>query len=191
MEFITALWLPIILSAVLVFIASSIIWMATPLHKKDYLTPPNEAAVASALRDNAYPAGSYFVPHCGGGDLKDPEFAARMKSGPWALIHVMPVAPSFGRCLGQWFTLQVVLSVLVAYAASAALAMGADAPDYLKVFQVVGAIALLAHAGATAQDSIWKGVLWKNTAVKLFDGLIYALLTAGTFAWLWPRAIAG
>ena len=36
MEFLSALWLPILLSAVFVFIVSSIIHMATPLHKGDF-----------------------------------------------------------------------------------------------------------------------------------------------------------
>lgn len=192
MEFIAQLWLPIVLSAAIVFIASSILWMATPLHKKDYLPPPDEEAITRALREHRFAPGKYFIPWCGGEggkDMKSPEYQAKLKSGPWAQFTVMSAPPSFGRCLGQWFALQVALAFFIAYAAAAALPTGAGAPAYLKVFQVVGAIALLAHAGGAAIESIWHGAAWRRTAVCIFDGVVYALLTAGTFAWLWPRAI--
>jgi hypothetical protein len=35
--------------------------------------------------------------------------------------------------------------------------------------------------------SIWYSRAWINTIKSTIDGLIYALLTAGTFGWLWPR----
>lgn len=191
MEFLTQLWLPIVVSAVIVFFASSVLWMALPLHKKDYSTPPNEEAVLSLLREHSFTPGQYFLPWCGGGDMKDPAFQAKMKAGPWAMLTVMSQAPSFGRCLGQWFASQLVIASLIAYPAAAAIQMGSAAPPYLRVFQIVGSIALLAHCGMAGHNSIWRGVPWRITFTQLFDGVIYALLTAGTFAWLWPRAAGG
>jgi hypothetical protein len=58
----------------------------------------------------------------------------------------------------------------------------------LHVFQVVGAAAFLAYAGQSAADSIWKYKPWSVTFRYLLDGLVYAALTAGSFAWLWPNA---
>jgi len=192
MAFLTELWLPILLSAILVFVVSSILWMATPLHKKDFLPPPNEDGLMSVIKTHNFGPGSYYVPWCGNpGAQKDPTFQAKMKSGPWAMLTVMSNAPSFAQSLALWFASQLIVSAIIAYAAAAALTMGAGAPDYLKVFQVVGAIAFLANAAMAPQDSIWKGVSWTRTAVRVFDGLVYALVTAGTFAWLWPRELAG
>jgi len=45
---ITALWLPILLSAVIVFVASSIIHMLLPIHKSDYRKLPDEEKVMDA-----------------------------------------------------------------------------------------------------------------------------------------------
>jgi len=36
-------------------------------------------------------------------------------------------------------------------------------------------------------NAIWKGQPWSVTLKEIFDGLVYGLLTAGTFGWLWPR----
>ena len=82
-----------------------------------------------------------------------------------------------------WFLYTVVIGFMVAYVASRTLAPGAE---YLKVFQIVGAVAFLGYAGAEPTASIWKFVSWGTTAKLVLDGLVYALLTAGVFGWLWP-----
>ncbi len=40
-------------------------------------------------------------------------------------------------------------------------------------------------------ESAWKGQKWSTTIKFMIDGLIYALVTAGTFGWLWPAATTG
>jgi hypothetical protein len=55
------------------------------------------------------------------------------------------------------------------------------------VFRFVGTAALLGYSLALAQHSIWYMRNWITTLKSMFDGLVYALLTAGTFGWLWPR----
>ncbi len=59
--------------------------------------------------------------------------------------------------------------------------------NYLHVFRFAGATAFLGYAGALSQMSIWYRRAWSLTIKSSFDGLIYGLLTAGTFGWLWPR----
>lgn len=49
MGFLAQLWLPIVVSAVIVFVASSIICMMTPLHKADYSVPPDQDELAGAV----------------------------------------------------------------------------------------------------------------------------------------------
>ena len=53
MAFLADLWLPILLSAVFVFVASSVLHMVLPIHKGDYKKPPGEDAVLESMRDRA------------------------------------------------------------------------------------------------------------------------------------------
>ncbi len=180
------LWLPILLSAVIVFVASSIIHMVLPLHKSDYRKLPEEDKVLDALRAaGVTPGPAYHFPHCTHKDMKSPESVARFKRGPVGLLTVMPSgAPAMGKYLTTWFLYCVVVGVFVAYLTGRTVVSGTA---YLEVFRVAGTTAFLAYAVGQIQDAIWKGQTWGVTFKHVFDGLIYALLTAGTFGWLWPR----
>jgi hypothetical protein len=181
-----ALWMPILLSAVLVFIASSILWMALPIHKHDYKNPGDkEGPLLDLLRTHRFAPGVYYVPWCHGKE-KEPATQEKLKSGPWAMLTVMPGGPNMGKMLGTWFLHLLIVAVFVAYiAAHAGLNPGVR---YLSVFRIVGAAALLAHGGYALPMAIWHGMPWSQLPGRLFDSIIYALLTAGTFAWLWPHA---
>ena len=183
---ITSLVLPILLSAVIVFVASSIIHMALPWHKNDYPKVPNEDALRSALRPLAIPPGDYMVPRPSGREeMQSPQFAAKVQEGPNLVLTVLPNGPwSMARNLGLWFVYLVVVGVFAAYVAGRALPAGSV---YLQVFRFVGTTAFLAYAAALWQMSIWYRRSWAITIKSTIDGLIYALLTAGTFGWLWPR----
>ena len=65
MEFLTQLWLPIVLSAVFVFIVSSIIHMVLQTHNSDVKKMNNEEAVLEALRTNGVAPGVYMFPCAG------------------------------------------------------------------------------------------------------------------------------
>ena len=186
---IVGLWMPILVSAVLVFIASSIIWMALPIHKHDYKDPgANEDAIIGMLRSASLSPGVYYVPWCHG-KTKDPAAMNKMKTGPWALLTVIPSAPNMGKMLGFWFLHLVIVGVFVAYVtAHAGLNPGAE---YLSVFRIAGTSALLAYAGYALPSAIWHGMPWSQIPGRVFDGVVYALLTAGSFAWLWPAAATG
>jgi hypothetical protein len=58
---------------------------------------------------------------------------------------------------------------------------------YLAVFRFAGATAFYGYALALWQNTIWYKKNWMTTLKSNADGLIYALLTAGFFGWLWPR----
>jgi hypothetical protein len=181
-----ALWLPILLSAVIVFVASSIIHMALPWHKTDYAKVPNEDRVLDALRPLAIPPGDYMIPRPSSReDMRSPEFAEKLKKGPVIVATVIPNGPmSMGRSLILWFLYLAVVSFFAAYVAGRALPIGAQ---YLRVFRFVGVTAFIGYAVALWQMSIWYRRAWSTTIKATVDGLIYALLTAGTFGWLWPR----
>jgi hypothetical protein len=181
-----ALWLPILLSAVLVFIASSVIHMTNLWHKNDYPKVPNEEAVRNALRPLAIPPGDYMVPRAASGkEMRTPEFMQKVDQGPVLVLTVLPNRQfSMGRSLALWFLYTLLVSWLAAYIASRALPAGTE---YLKVFQLAGATAFTGYAVALVQMSIWYQRSWTLTVKHIVDGLIYALLTAGVFGWLWPQ----
>ena len=181
-----ALWLPILLSAVIVFLASSIIHMASPWHKSDYPRVPNEDSVRDALRPLAIPPGDYMIPRPSSREeMRSPEFAEKIKKGPVMMLTVMPNGPmSMGKNLISWFLYSAIVSLFAAYVAGRALPVGSQ---YLRVFRFAGVTAFLGYAVALWQMSIWYRRAWSTTIKATVDGLIYALLTAGTFGWLWPR----
>lgn len=182
----SALWLPILLSAVFVFVASSLIHMASPWHKSDYPKMPNEDRVMDALRPLAIPPGDYLVPRPSGRDeMRSPAFAEKMKKGPVIVMTVFPSGPmSMARNLVLWFLYAAVVGLFAGYIAGRALPPGTP---YLRVFQFAGATAFIGYSVALWQMSIWYRRAWTTTIKATVDGLIYALLTAGTFGWLWPR----
>jgi hypothetical protein len=181
-----SLLLPIVLAAVLVFIASSIIHMVTSLHRNDVRRLPNEDAVIDALRPLNLPPGDFAVPHVGShGNLKDPEFLAKMNKGPVLFMTVLPNGPpAIGSSLIQWFGYCLLVSLFAAYITSRALGPGAE---YLAVFRFAGAAAFSGYALALLQNSIWWHRNWGATVRGVIDGFIFALLTAGVFGWLWPQ----
>ena len=186
MVYLTALWLPIVLSAVVVFFASSILHMVLKYHRTDYSKMSGEENVMAAMRDEKVSPGHYYLPHCV--DMKEmgkPEVRARFDQGPVAFVTVLPNGvPAMGKPLVSWFIFCLAIGVFVAYLTGRTL--GPEA-HYLTVFRIAGTVAFLGYAGSTASESIWKGQPWGTTAKHMFDGLVYALLTAGVFGWLWPN----
>ena len=182
----TALWLPIVLSAVIAFIASSIFHMVLPHHKGDYGKLPHEDDVMAAMRKAGVTPGDYLMPHCSShAALKDPAFMETYTRGPVAMMTIVKSGPpAMGPQLTQWFVFCLVVSVFAAYIAGRALGPGAH---YLAVFRFAGCTAFVGYALALWQDSIWFKRAWSTTIKNTIDGLVYGLLTAGTFGWLWPR----
>lgn len=182
---VASLWLPILLSAVLVFIVSSIIHMALTYHQSDFKQVPDEDGVMAALRNFNIAPGDYFMPYARGmKDMQSPEFQEKQNKGPRIVMTVHPNGPSqMGSSLVQWFLYAILVSLFAAYVAGSAL--GPDA-GYLEVFRITGATAFAGYALGLLQSSIWWKKAWSATLKSVFDGLIYSLVTAGTFGWLWP-----
>ena len=183
---IASLWLPILLSAVAVFIASSVIHMLLGYHKADYRKVPAEDEFMAALRKFDLPPGDYVIPCPGSAQaMKDPAFIEKFKAGPRGMMTIMKSGEmSMGTQFVQWFLYCVVIGITAAYISSRALGFGAH---YRMVFRFVGATAFSGYARALWQNSIWYKKSWGTTIRSTIDGLIYALLTAGFFGWLWPR----
>ncbi len=182
MEFLSALWMPIVVSAVFVWIASFFMHMVLPHHKKDWGGLPDEAKFNSALE--GVPAGQYMFPYGTMEDQKNPEFQAKMTAGPCGTLTVWPGPVNMGRNLVLTLLYYVVVGVFAAYVAWNGLFEGE--PTYLSVFRMAGTVAFAAHGLGWMSHAIWYG--WKGFWGDLFDAVVYALLTAGTFGWLWPNS---
>jgi hypothetical protein len=181
------LWLPILLSSVFVFLASSVIHMVLQFwHRSDYGKMPEEDKVMAALRPLSIPPGDYMVPNCANmAEMRTPEFKEKRRGGPVFVATVMPNGEfGVGRNLLLWFLYLLAVSYLSAYVALHALPFGAR---YTHVFRIVGMTSFLGYSGALWQMSIWYRRSWLTTIKSSIDGLLYAGLTAGTFGWLWCR----
>lgn len=179
----TALWAPILLSAVIVFVASSIIHMLLPYHFSDFRKVPAEDQLMEAIRGAGIPPGNYMLPHPGSrAGMKDPAFVEKRNRGPVAFLTTVG-SFSMGKSLVLWFLYCVVVGVFAAYVAGRVLGPGAE---YLEVFRFAGTTAFVGYALALWQNSIWYRIAWSTTLKSTFDGLVYGLLTAGAFGWLWP-----
>lgn len=182
---VTSLLIPIVLSAVLVFIVSSIIHMVLTYHRNDFRKVPNEDGVMDALRTFNIPPGDYLMPHASSMDaMKSPDFQAKRNKGPIAVMtFIASGPPSMGAQLALWFLYSVLVSVFAAYIAGRALTPGAP---YMDVFRFVGTSAFMGYGLALMQNSIWYKRNWGMTLKTMFDGLVYGVLTGGVFGWLWP-----
>lgn len=180
------LWLPMLLSSVIVFIASSLIHMLSPWHKHDYPKLENEDKILGVLRPLAIPPGDYLMPFASSAaETRSREFIEKRKAGPILVMTVLRSEDvSMGKSLVFWFIYSLVVGLFAAYIAGRALPPGAS---YLQVFRFVGATAFIGYSLALWQMTIWYGRSWRASLKSTVDGLIYGLLTAGTFGWLWPR----
>lgn len=180
-----SLWLPILVSAVIVFVASSIIHMALGYHNSDFGKVAAEDPVREALRQSATPPGQYAIPHAASNSERAaPEYIAKAEEGPVALLTVLPNGmPAMGGQLVKWFLYCVVVGVFAAYISGRALGPGAH---YLAVFRFAGCAAIGGYVLALWQGYIWYKRPLSFVAKNTIDGVVYGLLTAGAFGWLWP-----
>jgi hypothetical protein len=182
-----SLCLPVLLSAVFVFVASSIIHMVLKYHNNDLMKVEREDEVRAALRAFNIPPGDYCIPRPGSMEaMKSPEYQEKLKEGPVVLMTVMPNGPStMGTSLLLWFLFSLLVSGFTAYVTGHALPRGAG---YRGVFRIAGCVSFAGYALALIPNSIWYKRSWGTTLRSMLDGLIYGALTAGTFGWLWPPA---
>lgn len=181
----TALWLPILLSAIVVFATSAMVWMVMPHHRNDFAPADDEDALMDAVRATVAGPGMYMFPRAPDIERNSGAYRERLAAGPVGILRVrdprsvLEMKPAMAKS----FLLQVVVGIFVAYLAGATLEAGAS---YLPVFQVTGTAAFMAHGFIGFQESIWFGLPGKVAFKHALDGFVYALLTAGIFGWLWP-----
>jgi hypothetical protein len=181
----SVLLVPILLSAVIVFAASSIIHMVLKYHASDYRQLPEEDKLLGALRPAGLTPGLYHFPHCTHKDMNSPATQEKFKQGPVGMLTVFPSGPiALPKFLVMWFAYSVLVGLFVAYVTGRTLPRGVG---YSVVFHIAGMAAFLAYGLGPLVNGIWKGQPWSIVIKESFDGLVYSALTAGTFGWLWPH----
>ncbi len=186
MTALSTLLLPILLSAVAVFLLSSVIHMVTGWHKNDYPKMPNEDLVRDALRPFAIPPGDYMVPRPSSSqEMRSPEFDAKVKQGPVLVVTVLPNGTlNMATNLILWFLYSILVSAFAAYMAGHALHPAAPPR---AIIRFVGLTAFIGYAVALWQMSIWYRRSWATTFRASVDGVLYGIVTAFIFVWLWPK----
>src|SRR3989441_12646436 len=186
MTALTALWLPILVSAVAVFVFSSIIHMTPLWHKSDYPRFPNEDRVLDALRPIGIPPGDYLMPRpANPAEMRSPEFKEKMKRGPAVLLTVMPPwTGSLVSNLSQWLVYCLVVSVFVAFITGSAVPPGA--PPFTAICRFAGTTAFLGYTVALWQMSIWYRRAWALTLKAPVYGGIFSLVNGRFFQWRLP-----
>jgi len=178
-----SLWLPILVSAVIVFFAAFVAWTILPHHRSDWAAVSNEESLLQAIRGLNLGRGQYVFPHAMTPEgAKSPDAKAKLDEGPVGSL-VIRGAPNLGKSLLQYFIFTLGVSFMVAYVGYAAIPAGVE---YITVFRVLGSVAFLAYAAAEIPAAIWFGHTWSSTWKAVIDGLVFGLLTGGVFGWLWP-----
>ena len=185
----SALWLPILIGAVLCFFISSVIHMAPLWHKNEYPPLPDEDRARADIGALNVPPGDYMLPRCKTmKEMGSEDFKEKLRQGPKWIITVMPPGDTgMASSLVYWFLFLLLVLLFAAYISSHALAPGAH---YDEVFRYVGATSFMGFSLAHLPASIWYRRAWSTTFKFMFDGLIYACIAAGTFGWLWPKALS-
>ena len=183
------IWLPILLGAVGVFVASSIIHMALQFwHRSDYHGFSNEDEVRAAIRKGSSQPGMYMLPWCPPEKMKDPATLAKFTEGPVGLLTLRPAGPfSMGRSLGLWFLFCLLVSLFAGYLGSATLAAGTAG---MQVFRVTATAGVMGFAFSSLPNHIWWGEPARSMLKNVIDGIIYACVVGAMYAWLWPHPIA-
>lgn len=188
MEYLSALWMPILVSAVAVFVVSSVIHMMTPMHKSDCRRLPDEGRLLEALRAQSITPGEYMFP--GADSMKDmgtPEMQEKYRRGPVGMLTICPSGPpNMGKSLSLWFLFSLLASVFTAWVCGHSLRWGAE---FGAVFPVAAIAAVVTYSIGNLPDGIWKGTPWSTVAKYIVDGVLYGLATGAVFAWLWPAAV--
>jgi len=190
----SSLWFAIAVTSIVIFFASAIMWMLLPHHKKDIQfinctdadkEADKEAAFIDAVNAAALKPGMYMYPGCDAKDYKSDEGKARYNNGPWGTLTIYPGKPNFPMNLLKTFITFFVITLFVAYITGLSVGAGAD---YMQVFRVSGAAAMLGHCMGGITSDFFMGKPSRLIITELFDKVVYALLTAGMFASMWPAA---
>jgi hypothetical protein len=181
MEFLTALWLPIVVSSIVLFVASAVAWMFMPHHRKDYAKLANEEKFMSQLRDLNAPVGRFMFPYCTHQEASNPEMKRKFKEGPSGTLTILGNV-NMGLNMACTFVFFLLANACLAYLCWTALPPGSDA-SFLRVFRIAATAGILTFTAAAIPNDIW---FKRPSCTNIVDGIVYGLILGLIFAALWP-----
>lgn len=183
MEFLTALWLPILLNAVALFFASFVAWTVLPHHFSDWKKLDKEEEVMDAAKRMKIPPGNYMFPQASSkAEQAKPEYQELYKRGPRGVITIFEY-PNMKHNLIKTFVFFLVTSTVIGYITHFACPPGASGVDFMRVFRIAGTIGILTHASSGWLNSIW---FKRRVITDTVDGIAYGIIIGLIFAMLWP-----
>lgn len=184
MNLLLPLWLPILLSAGIVWIVSAIVWMALPHHKRDYIGLPDEDGFMDFIRKSCITPGNYAFPDCHKpGAMKSEKVQKSWVEGPVGHVSVWRTPLTMGDKMVGTFIVYLVVSTLIAYLTRVAIP---GAASFAKVFQVAATAGILAYCFSHVPNAIWWGSYRRTIIANIIDGIVYGCITGAIFAWRWP-----
>lgn len=179
------LWLPILLSAVAVWIAAAVVWMALPHHKNDFIRLPEEEGFMDAVVRLGIRPGNYVFPDFRGREaMKSERVCKALEHGPVGHLSLWQPPLGMGGKMVGTFIVYLVVSALIGYLAVVTLPRGAE---FARVFRVVGTAGVLAYSFAFIPNGIWFGAYRRTIVAGIVDGVAFGVITGAIFAWLWPQ----
>lgn len=183
METFVALWLPVLMTTVVLFVASFLAWVVLPHHKPDVRRWPEEERLLDFVRESGAAPGEYLFPLIEQDEMKEDRARQRYERGPWGLIRVWPRQPDMVRNMAATFGYFLLVTLLVAYVAAAALTPGAV---FGEVFRIVATTAILAYCAGGVLNEIWFTRPLRAKLMNAIDGLVYGAITGVIFGLMWP-----
>jgi hypothetical protein len=184
MELLIPLWLPILLSAAAVWIISTIVGMALPHHKQDWIGLPDEGGFMDYIRRSGIKPGNYLFPDFRTREaLKSEKVEKALKEGPVGHLSVWQTPVTMGGKMVATFIVHLVVSTLIACLTRVALP---GAAPFAKVFQVAATAGILAYSFSFIPNALWFGAYKRTIVASIIDGITFGLVTGAIFAWRWP-----
>ncbi len=185
MALLLTLWLPILLSAGIVWIASAIVWMALPHHKRDYVALPDEDAFIDHIRKSGIRPGNYVFPDFRGREaMNSPKIQKILEEGPVGHLSVWPAPLTMGDKLVATFLVYLAVSTVIAYLTRVAIP---GAAPFAKVFQIAGTAGVLAYCFSFIPNGVWFGAYKRTLVASFIDGIAFGCITGAIFGWCWPH----
>ena len=186
MEFLVALWLPILVATVVLWVLSFVAWVVLPHHFGDFKKLDSENEMMELVKQANIPAGNYMFPYSGTKPEQDSkEYQDRYTEGPRGTLNVYNM-PNMGINMAQTILYFLITSLTIACITNVACPAGDAETDFMKVFRIAGTIGVLTYASSGVLHKIWfKAKQWTD----MLDGAVYGVALGLIFAALWKYTV--
>jgi len=178
------LWLPILLSTIVVFALSAASHMVLPWRRNEWGRITDAGALQGAIRGLG--PGQYAFPAAP--DAKQQmrkDWMERWAAGPSGWLTIARPGPiRMGQNMALSFLVFLFVSFVEAYLAAHMVGTPAR---FRLVARVVGTVGFMSLGVGSIFNSIWYHRPWRAYCADLVDAVLFAAAMAIVFGLLWPR----